>query len=55
MQYATDDAERLVFNQLRQLQQAKRNYSVLDQELLAMLFALAKFSVDLLSDSLFIV
>uniref|UniRef100_A0AAV1TXP6 Reverse transcriptase RNase H-like domain-containing protein n=1 Tax=Peronospora matthiolae TaxID=2874970 RepID=A0AAV1TXP6_9STRA len=55
MQYESDGVERVVGYQLRQLQEAERNYPVHDKELLAIKYALAKFRVYLLGDRTFIV
>ena len=55
MQYDTDSAKRVVCYQSRQMQPAERIYPVHDKELLAMKYALAKFSAYLLGDGPFIV
>ena len=55
MQNDTDDKERVVCYQSRQLQAAERNYPAHDKELLAMKYALAKFRVYLLGDRPFVV
>ena len=55
MQYDADGAERVVCNQSRQMTAASRNYPVYDKEPLAMKYALANFSIDLLGDRPFVV
>ena len=55
MQYDTDGDERVVCYHSRQLNTAERKYPVHDKELLAMKYALAKFSAYLLGDGPFIV
>ena len=55
MQYDSDDKERVIAYQSRQLNSAERNYPVHDKELLAMKYALVKFRVHLLGGKHFIV
>lgn len=55
MQRDSDDRERVISYESRQLKSAERNYPVHDKELLAMKYALAKYRVYLLGDRPFVV
>ncbi|KAG3079066.1 hypothetical protein PI125_g20807 [Phytophthora idaei] len=55
MQFDNEGKERVVSYQLRQLKPAERNYPVHDKQLLAMRYALIKFSVYLLGEESFAV
>ncbi|KAG3230919.1 hypothetical protein PI124_g23984 [Phytophthora idaei] len=55
MQHGHEGRDRVVYYQSRQLNPVERNYPVHDKELLAMMYALAKFRVYLLGSGPFVV
>ncbi|OWZ14064.1 reverse transcriptase [Phytophthora megakarya] len=55
MQLDREGRDQIVYYQLRQLKPADQNYLIHDKELLAMQYALAKFRVYLLGNTLFMV
>lgn len=55
MQHDSNDDERVISYQSRQLKPAERNYPVHDKELLAMKYALVKFRVHLLGEERFVI